>query len=339
MDGSVTGGEFRRCPAFGSGRRPETRTARAVDLGDRGEPARGRHPRPALAGRDVGRGDQRSGSSRARSYLSTAASTASATGRRASSPRTWPRYSPVDPTPCSPAEPRRISTDSLRGSPPPPEVLSPTQRNVPGVLTKRCRASTPATAPCSGGIPVTTVPRTLVDLAAVLPEHQLALAVHEASVRFDLTPDHVRAARLRGRRDAAPGPPRRRPRHAEQARTPLPPPARRRPASPCPQTNRLAGGRRVDCRWPEHRLTVELDGYRYHRSRHAWEQDRRREREAYARGDGFRRYTYADVVEDPRLMLRELRAPTGPRRLGEELAQERRRLGLEHAVVDHSGDG
>ena len=77
---------------------------------------------------------------------------------------------------------------------------------------------------------------------------------------------------------------------------------------PLPQTNRLAGGRRVDCRWPEHRLTVELDGYRFHRSRYAWEQDRRREREAYARGDEFRRYTYGDVVEQPQLMLRELEA-------------------------------
>ena len=38
-----------------------------------------------------------------------------------------------------------------------------------------------------------------------------------------------------------------------------------------PQTNRPAGGRRVDCRWPKHRLTIELDGYRYHHSRHAWE--------------------------------------------------------------------
>jgi hypothetical protein len=39
----------------------------------------------------------------------------------------------------------------------------------------------------------------------------------------------------------------------------------------------------------EWRLTVELDSYRYHGSRHAWELDRRREREAYARGDDCRR--------------------------------------------------
>jgi hypothetical protein len=53
-------------------------------------------------------------------------------------------------------------------------------------------------------------------------------------------------------------------------------------------------------------LTVELDGYRYHSSRHAWELDRRREREAYARGDDFRRYTYGDVFERPGPMLAEL---------------------------------
>ena len=55
----------------------------------------------------------------------------------------------------------------------------------------------------------------------------------------------------------------------------------------------------MDCHWPGRRLTVELDGYRYHSSRHAWEQDRRREREARARGDEFRRYTYGDVFESP----------------------------------------
>ena len=76
---------------------------------------------------------------------------------------------------------------------------------------------------------------------------------------------------------------------------------------PLPETNRPAGGRRVDCRWPDRRLTVELDSYTYHRSRHAWEQDRRREREARARGDELRRYTHDDVMRHPRLMLAELR--------------------------------
>jgi hypothetical protein len=76
---------------------------------------------------------------------------------------------------------------------------------------------------------------------------------------------------------------------------------------PPPETNKLVAGRRLDCRWRQRRLTVELDGYRYHSSRHAWEEDRRREREVRARGDEFRRYTWGDVLEAPSLMLAELR--------------------------------
>ena len=62
----------------------------------------------------------------------------------------------------------------------------------------------------------------------------------------------------------------------------------------------------MDCRWPEHRLTVELDSYRYHSSRFSWEQDREREREARGRGDEFRRFTYSDVYEDTGYLLSEL---------------------------------
>src|SRR5206468_2302603 len=75
---------------------------------------------------------------------------------------------------------------------------------------------------------------------------------------------------------------------------------------PLPETNRRVDGRYIDCRWPEYKLTVELDSYRYHATRHAWELDRKREREAYGRGDQFRHYTWADVYEDRRAMHREL---------------------------------
>jgi hypothetical protein len=77
---------------------------------------------------------------------------------------------------------------------------------------------------------------------------------------------------------------------------------------PLPETNRRIDGRYVDCRWPAHRVTVELDSYRYHQSRHAWEQDREREREARARGDKFRRYTWRDVDDRPKPMLTDLRS-------------------------------
>jgi len=77
---------------------------------------------------------------------------------------------------------------------------------------------------------------------------------------------------------------------------------------PLPAMNRDAGGRRVDCRWETPPLTVELDSYRFHNSRHAWEHDRRREREARARGDDFRRYTWSDVFERRQATVAELRA-------------------------------
>jgi len=75
---------------------------------------------------------------------------------------------------------------------------------------------------------------------------------------------------------------------------------------PLPETNRAADGRRIDCRWPG-RLTVELDGYRFHNSRYSWEQGRRREREARGRREEFRRYTWTDVTEDRGAMIAEVR--------------------------------
>ena len=199
----------------------------------------------------------------------------------------------------------------LRGPAPRPEVVAPGERHIEGIKTVRCRGLLPVDAAVVLGIPVTTVPRTLVDLAAVLGDDALARACHEASVLHGTTPDEVEA--VLARRPSAPGARRlRRVLHGDSHVT-LSALERgflsvlKAQRLPLPETNRPAGGRYVDCRWPAHRLTVELDGYRFHRTRHAWEQDRRREREAHARGDDFRRYTYGDVFEDRRYMLGELR--------------------------------
>ena len=211
----------------------------------------------------------------------------------------------------------------LRGRPPAPEVIAPTERRVKGVTIRRCRNMHPREVTIWRGIPVTTVARTLVDLAALLSPDELARACHEAGIRHHTTPDEVDL--VAARRSNAPGV--RNLRQVLHGDIPVTLSKLeagfltllRRNGLALPETNRVAGGRRVDCRWPERRLTVELDGYRYHRSRHAWEQDRRREREARARGDEFRRYTYGDVLEDPALMLAELRAlaygSTRPRRI------------------------
>ena len=198
-----------------------------------------------------------------------------------------------------------------RGAAPPPEVTTRTERRIKGVKTRRSRALAAQDVTTFRGIPITTVPRTITDLAADVSAAELARACHEAGVKHGTTPRDVDA--VMARRPRCPGGANlRRVLHGDEPVT-LSALERRFLALlrdnglPRPVTNRRAGGRRVDCRWPDHRLTVELDGYRYHRSRHAWEQDRRREREARARGDDFRRYTYGDVCEEAALMLRELR--------------------------------
>lgn len=200
----------------------------------------------------------------------------------------------------------------LKGAAPPPEVTTRTERRVAGVITTRTRRLDPADATTHRAIPTTTVPFTLVALASQLPSDELARACHEAGVRYGTTPRQVDAVLTR--RPNSPGATKLRAiLHGDVPVTLSKLEARflallGEHGLPLPETNRPAGTRRVDCRWPQHRLTVELDGYRYHRSRHAWEQDRRREREARARGDDFRRYTYGDVLEEPDLMLAELRA-------------------------------
>jgi very-short-patch-repair endonuclease len=197
----------------------------------------------------------------------------------------------------------------LRGSSPPAEVIVPVKRRVKGIRTRRSRH---VDGTVWRGVPVTTIPWILVDLAGALSADDLARACHEAGVRYRTTPRQVEA--VLARRPNSPGAGNLRAVLRGDVHVTLSKLERhflallREEGLPLPQTNRPSGGRRVDCRWPEHRLTVELDSYRFHHSRHAWEQDRRREREARARGDEFRRYTYGDVLEEPRLMLAELRA-------------------------------
>jgi hypothetical protein len=201
----------------------------------------------------------------------------------------------------------------VKGPPPPPEVTAPTNRRPKGVKTHRSRRPYRAGDVTTWrGIPVTTPARTLVDLAAVLSKDALARAVHEAGIRHGTKPAHVEAV-LEGRR-RSPGAGKLRAVLRGDVRVTLSKLEKRFLARlreigrPLPKTNRPIGGRYLDCRWPDHHLTVELDSYTYHSSRYAWEQDRRREREAYARGDDFRRYTYGDVFEQPARMLAELRA-------------------------------
>ena len=198
----------------------------------------------------------------------------------------------------------------LKGPVPAPEATTPLKRRVAGVRVRRGIIDRSDRA-IHCAIPITAVPRTLIDVAPDLPLDALARACHEAGVRYRTTPAQLAA--VLERRPRTPGAAKLHRIIRGDTRVTLSALERRflellrEHGLPLPQTNRPAGAHHVDCRWPERRLIVELDSYRFHHSRHAWEQDRRRERDARARGDDLRRYTWADVFEEPGQMLAELR--------------------------------
>jgi hypothetical protein len=90
----------------------------------------------------------------------------------------------------------------LKGPVPPPEVTASTRRRPKGIKVRESRIER-ADVSTWRGIPITTVPRTLVDLAAVLRAEDLARACHEADVRHRSTPAMVEA--VLARRPNSPG--------------------------------------------------------------------------------------------------------------------------------------
>ena len=187
-----------------------------------------------------------------------------------------------------------------RGRPPAPEVTAPNPRRVRGVIVHRGR---PLAAPFDG-IPTATPAQILQDLAAGLDIDQLAELAHNAQVIHGLEPEDVRTSRIPGAaklRAVLLGD------HpttlSELERDFLA--ALRAAGLPLPATNIKLDEGYVDCRYPG--ITIELDSYRYHRTRKAWEADRDRERRARARGDEHRRYTWADVHEHREPMLDDVR--------------------------------
>ena len=202
----------------------------------------------------------------------------------------------------------------LARTPPPPEVMCGTERRVQGVRTRHVRDIHPLEVAEYRGIPITTVPRTLLDFAATAPEEEVARAVHEAQVKHRTKPSYVLAVLDRHPRMKGTGKLRR----ALSGETPVTLSRletrflellRAAAITPPPEVNRRAGSKRVDFRWPGV-LTVELDSFTFHNSLYSWEQDRIREREARARREEFRRYTHFDVFEEPGPMLDEIRRLT-----------------------------
>ena len=199
----------------------------------------------------------------------------------------------------------------IKGPAPKPEVTTTTQRRPPGVRVHRARRIDRRDAMTWEGIPITTVARTVVDMAAHSTPDEVAVIFHEAAVRYRVKPHHVEAV-LKRRPNAKGAKALRRVINGDE-RVLLSELERgfiallTRAQLPLPKTNIPRHGHWVDCRWPEYNLTVELDTYRYHGTRRAWEQDQKRERKARARGDEYRRYVWGDVFEEPEATVSELR--------------------------------
>ena len=133
------------------------------------------------------------------------------------------------------------------------------------------------------GIPVTSVARTILDLAAQATEDQLARLVEEAD-RKELL-DLRKLERAMARRPRAAGTVRLRKvlsayRGAADTRSKLERDFRKLIAKaglPEPQFNVLVAGLTVDVYWPQWKLVVELDGEPYHNNPWKFETDRIRD--------------------------------------------------------------
>jgi very-short-patch-repair endonuclease len=156
-------------------------------------------------------------------------------------------------------------------------------------------------------IPVTTVARTLSDLAGTVDTPALMRAIEAAEHRHLLDVPSVLAVSA-GR----PG--------AERLRRLL---AHETPhtrsdfeaalvalcdayAIPRPLTNAAVHGYEVDAYWPDRKLAVELDSWEHHGTRHAFERDRERDAELHAHGIATLRFTYDQVTERRHWVARQL---------------------------------
>ena len=80
----------------------------------------------------------------------------------------------------------------------------------------------------------------------------------------------------------------------------------RKAGLPKPLPNHEIAGRSRDFAWPDQRLVVETDGYRYHSSREAKRRDNRRDRQLTALGWRPVRFTYEEIAFEPADVANEL---------------------------------
>lgn len=167
-------------------------------------------------------------------------------------------------------------------------------------------------------IPVTSVSRTLLDVASVLPPRRLARAVEEAERLwlFDLRTLTELCERSNGKRGVRPL------REAIDRYRPGAPVIRSdlerlfvevcdRAGLPRPAMNLFVAGCEVDAAWLDRGLVVEVDGFEYHRTRGAFETDRRRDAALQREGLRVLRVTDRRLKDDPAGIAEDIRALLG----------------------------
>jgi very-short-patch-repair endonuclease len=136
------------------------------------------------------------------------------------------------------------------------------------------------------GLPLTTAARTLKDIAPLLSSAEYDRALEEAQIR-GLVPKR-RGDEPRFTRSAA-----------ERRLLALV----RAAKLPVPLTNTRVHGWEVDAVWPQHKLVLEVDGYRYHGNRAAFERDRRKDAALIAHGYRVVRVTWLRLVNEPHVVV------------------------------------
>jgi hypothetical protein len=212
------------------------------------------------------------------------------------------------------------------------DVTAPgrTRHGRPGITFHPVRRLDPVDRARLDGVPVTTVARTLFDLAEVLAPRQLERAFEQAErLRLlDLRAINNLARRSRGR-------------HGLRALSALlaerrePAPATRSELErrfldlchtaglPRPAVNIVVSGLEVDAVWPDQRLVVELDGHAFHHTRAAFERDRLRDATLQLAGYRVLRVTHRRLEREPATVaetVRALLADSPPRAHGTDAA-------------------
>jgi very-short-patch-repair endonuclease len=175
------------------------------------------------------------------------------------------------------------------------ELLDPADRwvdvSVPTMSGRKSRAGIrvyrrasllPALTTLRKSIPVTTPAQTIADLKRVTPAALLRRAIRQAEVRGLHTGIDEKGERTRS--------------ELEYLFLRL----CRRHQLPMPEVNVRIGPYEVDFLWPQQRVIVETDGYRFHRGAQAFEDDHERDLRLRAQGYDVLRLSYKQVTESPR---------------------------------------